>query len=91
MNLYWLWLVVTARVIVDWRICQAWGRGQKVSWSRHTSPIAVRCLNCGWMGREKQMCHGYSTWGPPSGYNIEPVSRCPVCAESELNRMVRGD
>ena len=86
MNLYWLWLRITGRLTVRWLKSRGvW------CWPRQDSPIAVRCLNCGWMGREKQMYHGYSTWGPIVNPNIEPVSRCPVCAESELNRMVRGD
>ncbi len=54
-------------------------KGQTVVVSRRTDPSPVKCLDCGWVGRQMDCIHTYIGIGHGDEADVDPIERCPVC------------
>lgn len=50
---------------------------------RRTDPRPVKCLDCGWEGRQMDCFHTYHGYGHGEEADVEPVDKCPRCGGVE--------
>lgn len=50
---------------------------------RRTDPRPVKCLECGWDGRQMDCVHTYHGYGYGDEADVEPIDKCPHCGAVE--------